>query len=171
MFGNVRPIRIVGKRSAGASMAIDLDQKALARGRKLVDRYRDKPLYTRMQKATLAGARVLEGPIRQATPVSHDKDPGQMKKSVRARSARVRTSYVIGRGWRSKSSTEAVVGPRDNKSHLVIRGHRIVTRSGRDTGRRARKNPYVDMVADRLYRKAVAEMRRYIFDTRYDGTF
>lgn len=159
------PLRIVGARSAGPSMALQLDDRALARGRKLLDRYKDAPLMKRMQKATLAGARVLEGPIRQATPVSRDEDPGQMRLSVRARPARVRTRYVVGRGWRSTASSEALVGPRDAKSHLVIRGHRIVTRGGRDTGRRARANPYVDVVAARLMRQAIAEMREYIFDT------
>lgn len=159
------PLRIVGSRSAGTSMALQLDERSLARGRRLLDKYRDAPLMTRMQKATLAGARVLEGPIRQATPVSHDDKPGQMRRSVRARSARVRTRYVPGRGWRSAASTEAVVGPRDPKSHLVIRGHRIVTRGGRDTGRRTQPNPYVDAVAERLMDRAVEEMREHIFDT------
>lgn len=159
------PIRIVGGRAASGSFRLELDERSLARGYKLLDHYRDAPLRTRMQKATLAAARVLEGPIRQATPVSHDDDPGQMRKSVRARSARVRTSFVIGKGWRSRASTEALVGPRDKKSHLVIRSHRIVTRGGRDTGRRSRANPYVDAVAARHQARAIAEMREYIFDT------
>lgn len=161
----VRPLRIVGRRGAGAAIALDLDERSIARGRKLLDHYRDAPLRTRMQKATLAAAKVLEGPIRAATPVSRDSKPGQMKRSVRARSARVRTSYVVGRGWRSRSSTEAVVGPRDPKSHLVIRSHRIVTPGGRDTGRSTRPNPYVDQVSDRLQGRAVEEMREHIFDT------
>lgn len=162
-MSTVKPIRISGGR--GPAFALDIDQRGLARGYKLLDHYRDASLYKRMQKATLAGAKVLEGPIRSATPVSRDSDPGQMKRSVRARSAKVRTAFVIGKGYRSKASTEAIVGPRDRKSHLVIRSHRIVTRGGRDTGRMTRPNPYVDLVADRLYRKAVAEMREYIFDT------
>lgn len=159
------PLRIVGGRTTHQSFALQLDERSFKRGRALLDRYRDKPLYTRMQKATLAAARVLEGPIKQASPVSHDKDPGQLKRSVRARSARIRTSYVVGKGWRSRASTEALVGPRDPKSHLVIRSHRIVTRGGHDTGRRTRPNPYVDVMAQRHYRRAVAEMREYIFDT------
>lgn len=159
------PLRIVGSRSAGPSMALQLDERSLARGRRLLDRYKDAPLMDRMQKATLAAARVLEGPIRQGTPVSQDDRPGQMRRSVRARTARMRARYVAGRGWRSERTSEAVVGPRDPKSHLVIRGHRIVTRSGRDTGRRTSPNPYVDVVKDRLFDRAVQEMREHIFDT------
>ena len=169
-MSSVRPLRIVGGRNAASGvMRLELDQKAVARAHALMDRYRDKPLYTRMQKASLAAAKLIEGPMRQATPVSHDKDPGVMRRRTRARSARVRTAYVIGKGYRSKASTEALVGPVTGYSHLVIRGHRIVTRGGRDTGRRTRANPYVDIVAARMAPRAIAEMRRHIFQTGAGG--
>ena len=165
-MAGIKPLRIVGGKTAGAAFAVSLDQKSLARGRKVIDNYQGMSLYVRMQKATLAAAKVLEAPVKAAAPVSHDKDPGQMKKSTRARPAKVRTAYISGKGWRSKASSEAIVGPRTHHSHLAIRGHKIVTHTGRFTGRMSRKNPYVDAVAARLYRQAVAEMRRYIFETR-----
>ena len=170
-MATVKPIRIAGGRVAGlqGGIRLELDQKSLQRGRAMLDQYRDAPLQKRMGKASLAAAKVLEGPIKQASPVSHDKDPGGLRRSVRARPWRTRTSFVEGVGWRSKSSQEANVGPMGGKrggghGRLVIRGHRIVTPGGRDTGRRSRKNPYVDAVAARHYAKAIAEMRRYIFD-------
>lgn len=162
------PIRIVnasGNRSG--AFRLELDAKSYQRGYALLDRYRDRPLYVRMQKASLAAAKAVEPALKAATPVSSDKDPGVMKRRTRARSAKVTTSYVVGKGWRSKASTEALVGPVTRYSHLVIRGHRIVTRSGRYTGRMSRANPYVDAVAARHQARAIAEMRKYIFDTSY----
>ncbi len=55
-------------------------------------------------------------------------------RSVKARSARLRLNEMAA----------ASAGPTDNKRHLLIRGHRIVTRGGRDTGRRTRAFPVVD---------------------------
>lgn len=169
-MSSIRPLRIVGGRNAASGvMRLELDQKAVARAHALMDRYRDKPLYTRMQKASLAAAKLIEGPMRAATPVSSDETPGVMRRRTRARSAKVRTSYVIGKGWRSKASTEALVGPITPYSHLVIRGHRIVTLRGVDTGRRTRANPYVDVVAARMAPRAIAEMRRHIFQAGAGG--
>jgi hypothetical protein len=172
-MATVKPIRIAGGQSLRGSsqfVRLELDQKSLQRGYAMLDRYRDAPLQKRMSKAALAAAKVLEGPIRDASPVSNDKDPGGLRRSVRARPWQVRKTFVEGKGWRSRSTSEANVGPVGGKrgggghGRLVIRGHRIVTRGGRDTGRRTRKNPYVDMVAQRHYRRAIAEMRKAIFD-------
>jgi hypothetical protein len=162
----VRPIRLTGggMRAAQGFMRLELDQRSLQRGHALLDRYRDAPLQKRMSKAVLAAATVLEGPVRDASPVSRDKDPGGLKRSVRARPWRSRKTFVEGKGWRTQSSTEANVGPLAPHRRLVIRGHRIVTSTGRDTGRRTRANPYVDAVAARHYRRAIAEMRAAIFD-------
>lgn len=173
-MATVKPIRLTGGGMRGASqfMRLELDQKALQRGYAMLDRYRDKPLNVRMNKAVLAAAKVLEGPIRDASPVSHDKDPGGLKRSVRARPWRVRKTFVEGKGWRTQSSTEANVGPVGGKrgggghARLVIRGHRNVGHrpARRDLGSRSGKNPYVDRVRDRYERQAIAKMRAYIFD-------
>ena len=165
-MATAKPIRLVGGGMRGASsfMRLELDQKSLARGYALLDRYRGAPLQTRMSKAVLAAAKVMEGPIRDATPVSHDKDPGGLRKSVRARPWRARKTFVAGKGWRTQSSTEANVGPLAPHRSLVIRGHRIVTRGGRNTGRRTRPNPYVDVVTQRYYGRAIQTMRAAIFD-------
>lgn len=173
-MANVKPIRIVGGRSgtfagaagkqAGGFVSLQLDQKSLAKGRAMLDRYRDKPLRVRMAKAALAAAKVLEGPMKAATPDGPDNDP-QLRKRTSARPRRVRKTFVEGKGWRTQSSEEAIVGPRSGHAHLVIRGHRIVTRGGRYTGRYSRRNPYPDSVARRHQARAIAEMRKHIFAT------
>ena len=160
-FGNA-------KGNLSGAFRLELDQKDFQRGRDLLDRYQGKSLNIRMQKATLAAAKSLEPAMRLATPVAPEgtKDRGHLRRKTRAQQLGQRT------GWKTYyKSVNADVGPRSPHRHLVIRGHRIVTRSGRDTGRRSRANPYVDVVAQRHYARAVAEMRRYIFDQNYSRVF
>jgi hypothetical protein len=155
------PLRIVGGRNAASgSFRLELDQKSFARGRRLLDHYQGAPLRTRMSKAPLAAARTMESAMRQAAPVGPpgDKHRGLLRKTVRAR------EFRAGRG---PEPYGAALGPTAGHRHLPIRGHRIVTRGGRDTGRRSRPNPFVDAVTQRHYARAVAEMRRHIFDTNY----
>lgn len=155
------PLRIVGGRNAASgSFRLDLDERSLARGRRLLDHYQGAPLRKRLSKAGLAAARVIEGPMRQAAPVgpAGDKHRGLLRRTVRAR------EFRVGGG---PEPYGAVVGPTAGHRHLPIRGHRIVTRGGRDTGRRSRPNPFVDVVAQRHYARAVAEMRKVIYDTNY----
>lgn len=152
------PLRIVGGQAASGAFRLELSEKDIARGKAMLDRYQGKGLMFRMQKATLAAAKTLESPMRAATP----KKTGHLRRKTRAEQISQRT------GFRTYAkSVNASVGPRSPHRHLVIRGHRIVTPGGRDTGRRSRANPYVDVVAQRHYAKAVAEMRRYIFDQNY----
>lgn len=181
MLGGMRPIRIVGGAAASGAFRLELNQKDIARGRKLLDKYQGAPLMVRMQKATLAAARTLEAPMRAATPKGPGRPAqdgsrgGQVRPGRAGGSLRRKTrAQQIGQrvGFRQYVKTvNADVGPRSPHRHLVIRGHRIVTKSGRDTGRRSRANPYVDVVAARFQARAIAEMRRYIFDQRYDRTF
>lgn len=159
------PIRIVGGRNAASgSFRLDLDEKSFARGRRLLEHYQGAPLRKRLGKAPLAAARVLEAPMRQAAPVgpANDGHRGLLRKTIRAR------EFRAGRG---PEPYGAAVGPTAGHRHLPIRGHRIVTRGGRDTGRRSRPNPFVDVVAQRHYAKAVAVMRKAIFDTNYGRAF
>lgn len=86
-----------------------------------------------MRRANMVAARIAARAIKATAPVGKT---GNLKKSVRARRARPGFGAVVagplgGRGLGAHR-------------HLVIRGHRIVTVSGRDTGRRSRPNPFVD---------------------------
>lgn len=160
------PIRLVnGRGNTSGAFRLELNEKDYLRGRNLLDRYQGANLTVRMQKATLAAAKSLEPAMRLATPVAPEgtKDRGNLRKKTRAQQLGQRVGFR-----RYAKSVNADVGPRSPHRHLVIRGHRIVTRGGRDTGRRSRANPYVDVVAQRHMARAIAEMRRYIFDQRYD---
>ena len=155
------PIRFVNARgNTSGSFRLDIDERSLARGRRLIEHYQGAPLRKRLGKAPLAAARVMEAPMRQAAPVgpASTGHRGLLRRTVRAR------EFRAGRG---PEPYGAAVGPTAGHRHLPIRGHRIVTRSGRDTGKRSRANPFVDVIAQRHYARAVAEMRKAIFDTNY----
>jgi hypothetical protein len=54
-------------------------------------------------------------------------------------------------------------GAKGAHRHLVIRGHRIVTISGHDTGRRSRANPFVDRAIEPIAPLIVEAVRRDLF--------
>lgn len=132
-----------------------IDERQLAAFRKGLERYRGLPLERRLGKGTLAAARYLARPIRAATPRG---PTGNLRRSVGARQARRR----VGLG-RYEATMGAYVGPTAPHRHLVIRGHRIVTRGGRDTGRRARADPYVDAVVRAHAAEAFRIVSRALF--------
>lgn len=111
---------------------LELDQKALGRALTRLQRYEGRAFGTRVSRAYLEGAKLLVAPIRAKAP----KGPtGNLRKSISARD------------WKRLRGHEVAVvsvGPRAPHRHLVIRGHRIVTPGGRDTGRTSRANPFVD---------------------------
>lgn len=133
-----------------------ISQKDIDRITKRAERFRGLPLQKRMAKGTLLAAQSLVRPIRAATP----KGPtGNLRRSVRARQAKKRI------GFRQYAPTlGAYVGPTSPHRHLVIRGHRIVTRGGRDTGQRAKANPYLDRVVRQHGRAAFAIVSKALFE-------
>lgn len=84
----------------------------------------------RLRRGVAAGARTLRTPIRASAP----RVTGNLARSVKASNLR---GFPIA----------AKVGPRAPHAHLVIKGHRIVTHAGVDTGRRSTPNPFVDEAA------------------------
>ena len=139
---------------AGA-ITVELDVKALARFRKRVERYQGMPLAQRMQKGTLEAARLLVSPVRTAAP----KGPtGNLKRKVSARQSRVKQG-----GGGTVRTFDAVVGSTAPHRHLVIRGHRIVTPGGRDTGRMSTANPFVDSAVQPRAAEAMRVVSRAIF--------
>lgn len=135
-------------------VTVELDVKALARFRKRVERYQGLPLAQRMQKGTLEAARLLVPPTKAAAPVSHDKDPGGLRQKVKARQSR---------GANRQKTYGAEVTSTARHHHLVIRGHRIVTPGGRDTGRRSVANPFIDEAAAPRAAEAMRVVSRAIF--------
>lgn len=133
----------------------ELDEKALAAFTKKVERYRGLPLRARMAKATLKAADYMVPPIKAATP----KGPtGNLRKRVRARPAKKRIGNSL------QPTLGALVGPTSPHRHLVIRGHRIVTPGGRDTGMRTSGNPYVDEAMERHASAAMRIVSRILFE-------
>ncbi|TAL42569.1 MAG: hypothetical protein EPN91_07950 [Salinibacterium sp.] len=102
----------------------------------LLAKYGPKEIQTDARRASMAAARVAAGLIRAETPVGKTK---HLRRSVRARAGK-------------EGFAAAVAGPVHRfggaHRHLVIRGHRIVTRSGIDTGRMSRANPFVNRATD-----------------------
>lgn len=133
----------------------ELDEKALTAFTKKVERYRGLPLRARMAKATLKAADYMVPPIKAATP----KGPtGNLRKRVRARPAKKRIGNSL------QPTLGALVGPTSPHRHLVIRGHRIVTPGGRDTGMRTSGNPYVDEAMERHASAAMRIVSRILFE-------
>lgn len=168
-LANVKPIRLVGgggmsarmgKNAAGGVIQLQLDQKAVARAQARLEKFRDKPLHVRMDKATKAAAELLVAPIKAAAP----KRSGKLRASVRARTGANRDRPAFAAGYQRSTGMDRVglVGPKSPVRHLIIRGHRIVTRGGIDTGRRTTPNPFVDYVAKRHQARAIALMRAHI---------
>lgn len=138
-----------------APITLELDTAALKRFRKRVERYQGLPLAQRMQKGTLEAARMLVPPVRAAAP----KGPtGNLKRKVTAKQHAFRGTFT----GRTKTM-DAVVTSTAPHRHLVIRGHRIVTPGGRDTGRRSVANPFVDEATQPRAAEAMRIVSRAIF--------
>jgi hypothetical protein len=119
---------------AAPAISVTLDQKAMARADKRLAGYMGKPLQRRAQQAYIEGARLMVRPTRQQIRAAGLRKTGRFEKSVKARKPRLRSGEMA----------VASVGPVDAKRHLLVRGHRIVTPGGRDTGRRTVAHPVVD---------------------------
>lgn len=129
-------------------ISVTVDQKAIDRQLKMLAKYEKRTLQVRAQKAYLAGARLMVAPVRGQIQSYGLIQTRRFQRSVKARNARLRRDEMAA----------ASAGPTDNKRHLLIRGHRIVTRGGRDTFRRTRPAPVVDAA----YKAVGNEARRFI---------
>ena len=130
-------------------IAIVVDQKAMARADKRLAGYMGRPLERRAQQAYIEGARLMVKPARQQAPVGKT---GNLRRSIAASRVRLRPGEMAG------ASVAARPSKRGGHRHLVIRGHRIVTHLGRDTGLRSRPNPFID----RAYAAVGEQVRDYI---------
>jgi len=152
------PIRIrggTGALASGGAIQVQLDQRSVARVVARLDQNRGAPLGRRLQLATLKAADLLRGPIAAAAPVK----TGTLKRSVRARPMTQRF------GFSSVPTFDAQVGPTAPHAHLVIQGHRIVTKlpGHRYLGRSTRPNPFVDRVAAVMLPRALEVVRQEAF--------
>jgi hypothetical protein len=124
---------VTPKATGGISATVDM--KALARADKRLAGYMGRPLQRRAQQAYIEGARLMVGPMRSKMDASGvQKRSGKLRRSIRANNSRLRPGEMAA----------ATVGPTAPHRHLIVRGHRIVTRGRRDTGRRSQAFPFVD---------------------------
>jgi hypothetical protein len=136
-------------------ITVEMDTAALKRFRKRVERYQGLPLSQRMQKGTLEAARMLVPYVRSAAPVG---PTGTLRRKVTAKQHAFRGTFT----GRTKTM-DAVVTSTARHRHLVIRGHRIVTPGGRDTGQRSVANPFIDEAAKPRAAEAMRVVSRAIF--------
>ena len=112
-----------------------------------------------MKLATKAAGELIKPRIKAEAPSRGGKkakrQPGAriLNQSVKVRQSR-------GKGLFSGESI-AYVTPMAPHRHLIIRGHRIVTPGGRDTGRRTKPNPFVDRAAKGFEKQAADLVHRY----------
>lgn len=117
---------------------IEVSERDLQRALARIAAYDSPVLSRRTKKVFVSAAKMLVGPMRRAAPRG---GRGTLRQSIIARTNRPREAELAA----------ATVGPVKKRAfhrHLVIRGHRIVTPGGKDTGRRTAANPFVDRVWD-----------------------
>jgi len=162
---------------ATGPVSVELDTRALRAFQKRLERYQGLPLQQRMERGALDAARLLVPHVRRATP----KGPtGNLRKSIRAGASRSMRNGLLSRAMGGSGvrmilsasqggMASAYVGPSSRVAphrHLVIRGHRIVTPGGRDTGRSTTGNPFVDNAVQPRQAEALRVVRAAIFAER-----
>lgn len=127
--------------------------QGMAEAHRVLDQYIGRPFEKSIERALMAGAKVAARAIRRAAPKGKT---GNLKSaSGRARLARSRPGLP----------PLAIAGPAGGRGkgghrHLVIRGHRIVTHAGADTGLRSRPNPFVDRAVEPIAGLIVEAVKR-----------
>lgn len=111
-------------------VTVDIDEKALARAQARLAKYEGQTFKRRMEAAFRTGAGLLVRPERAAAPNL----TGRLARSVSVRKGRPPAGYIVQYGTK----------PRARHSHLLSKGHRIVTPSGRDTGRSTAPHPFIE---------------------------
>lgn len=132
---------------AAGSVSFEVSAKDIARVQAKLKKASGKPLYQRMQRATLAAGDLVKSRVQAVTP----RKTGHLRRYTKSR---------LGRNRWGQAGLVVLVGPTSPHRHLVIRGHRIVTPGGRYLGRRTRANPYVDRATRGFERKAAELVRR-----------
>lgn len=168
------PIRIVGNRTAGPSIRLVLDEKALARADARLAKYQGKPLQMRAQRAYLEGARLMVAPMRAAAPRGAT---GRLRSSVSARPNRPRigemAAATVGTRFRAaphrhlvtagtKPHSLAPVRPGKKQRVRFADGNVRWARTLQHPGSRAQ--PFVGEVTDRLGTQVQHFIARRVLD-------
>jgi hypothetical protein len=128
-------------------VSFEVSAKDVARVKAKLQKASGKPLYVRMQRATLTAGDLIKSRIQADTP----RRTGHLRRYTKSR---------LGRRAIGGAGLMVLVGPTSPHRHLVIRGHRIVTPGGRYLGRSTRANPYVDRASRGFEHKAAELIRK-----------
>lgn len=138
-------------------MPLDVQLVGGDAARKLLDSYTGKAMDDRIQAGTTRAAKVLVPIIRREIKGSvkgHGKRPGYLAQRVSVRKT-----------YRSAIAGEAgsVVKSIAQHNHLVIRGHRIVSHAGVDSGQMSRPNPFIARSEDAAWGVTEPIVKREVF--------
>lgn len=123
------------------AVEIRWDTAGMTRLDRMLGTFEGRQLQKRVDAAMLKEVRTLVRPMRaQMGAMGVKRKTGNLSRSIKASKSRKRPG----------EASAVTVGPHAPHRHLIIRGHRIVTPGGRDTGRRSRAFPFVDPVIDRM---------------------
>lgn len=136
-------------------ISVKTDIKAIERADKRLAKYAGRDLWKRAERVYVEAAKLGIPHVRRETPVGRT---GNLRRSVAASKVRLRPGEMAA----------ASVGPRPGRKgghrHLITDGHRIVTRSGRDTGERTTPNPFVDRALTQYEERALSFIRDRVLD-------
>ena len=136
------------------SLKVDWDAAGLRRVDRFLGTYEGVQLARKIDKAIGTHLRPLVGKLKAAERSSGIRNRTKAHyRGIRLRKPRRRAGEVAA----------YTAGPSDPKRHLLIRGHRIVTPGGRDTGQRSRAFPYVEPVIEREAPEIIGRIGRDVW--------
>ncbi len=138
-------------------MGLDVQMVGGDAARKLLDSYSGKAMDDRIQTGTNRAAKVLVPIIRREIKRSvrgHGRRPGYLAQRVT-----VRKTFQSRIGGDVGSVVKSIA----QHNHLVIRGHRIVSHAGVDSGAMSRPNPFIARSEDAAWGVTEPIVKREVF--------
>lgn len=136
---------------------MDIKLTGAGEARKLLDGYTGKAMQDRIQTGTDRAGKVLIPIVRREIKRSvrgHGRRPGYLAQRVGVRKTfRSRLGGEVG----------SVVKSIAQHNHLVIRGHRIVSHAGVDSGAMSRPNPFIARSEDAAWGVTEPIVKREVF--------
>lgn len=146
--------------TGGLTVQIKWDEAGVTRVGRMLGSYEGVQLTKTLNAAFGKELKALVGPMRSEMDSMGIHTGVALKVTSHGKSHTVQTLKAsIGvrkERLRPGESAAFAVGPRSHLRHLIIRGHRMVTRYGVDTGHTAKAFPFVDPVIER-YAGAIVE--------------
>lgn len=116
----------------GLVLSVKVDQRSADRAMARLAKYEGEVFKKRMEAAFRSGVGLANAPMRRVAP----RVSGLLASKISTRKGKAGLGYFVRYGTKSRAP----------HAGLVSKGHRIVTRGGRDTGMRAAPVPFVEEV-------------------------